>query len=374
MQISLSTYRPATGWHPPLPVALDSPTTLVLAFGAGSFVEDAAPFFALADAFPRSVHAGCSSGAESSGDGLEHDHIAVAVVRFDTTWLQAATVTVRRRPDSATMGAALAAQLPPEGLRMVLLLSESQGVDGDALLRGLRGGLPRSTQIAGGLAGDRGATATPWVYGADGRLPAPGQACAVGLYGTALRIGQGHAGGWQAWGDAHRVTRHHANVLYELDGLPALAVYRSRLGAAAERLPAAALRHPLAVSDGRGGAPSIRCVLSVDEARGALVLGGTLPEACAVRVMRAEVDALQLSTARALQEALAALPAGDSRLLLSIGCLGRQLAMAEAGGSLPGRPPSAIGFYSFGELGPGRHAGEVLLHHQTHAFTALAEA
>lgn len=380
MQVSLSKYHPATGWHPPLPIALDSRSTLVLAFGGSRYADDPEPFFALADAFPQSVHAGCSS--DGGGEGCADAALNVAVLRFEHARLAAATLTVRRREDSALMGAALGAQLPQGGLRMAFLLGDGEGIDGEALLRGLRGSLPRCVMLAGGLAGDRAGLAKAWVYGADGHLPAPARACVIGLYGERLRFGQGHARGWQCLSLPLPVTRACGKVLYEIAGRPALAEYKRHLGEHAGSLPGVALAYPLAVTDAAGGAPSIRSVLAVDECRGALVLSGSVPEGAVVRLMHARPDDLQGSSERAAHQALAALPPGARSVMISVGCPARQWLQAEAGCSpRTGLRPAElagtaqVGFHSFGEVGlPVGGAGGAQLHHQTQTFTALAEA
>lgn len=401
MQISLSIYRRSTGWFPPLPSELDSPQTLVLVFGDSAFVEEPAPFLELSDCFVQAVLAGCSSGPVPGACGWRPGELTAAVIRFQDTHLHGAAVQVRQRRDSALMGAALAAQLPAvpmqqqdahggvaplerQGpLRLALLLSDGQAVDGEALLRGLRGGLPLSARITGGLAGDRGATGPAWVYGCDGRLPAPGRACVVGLYGPRLHVGQGHAASWQPMGMAHHITRAHGSVVYELDGRPALEVYRGYLGSEAARLPASALLHPLALTAADGQTPAIRSVLTVDEHRGALLLATSLAEGSRVQVMQRQTDDLALSTRQAAQRAVQALPPGARHLLLAVGCLdlpGADGTMTDAPLAMPW-PLSlsrdalpAVGFHSLGELAAGASPGEVQLHHQTQAFTALAEA
>lgn len=380
MQVSLSKYHRATGWQPPLPTAMDSRGTLVLVFGSSGYAEDPEPFFDLADAFPKAVHAGCSS--DGAGDDGADAALSVAVMRFEHVGLAAAALTVRRHADSALMGAALGAQLPHDGLRMAFLLGDGGGTDGEALLRGLRGSLPRCVPLAGGLAGDRAGLSKAWVYGADGHLPAPARACVVGLYGERLRFGQGHARGWQCLSMPLRVTRACGKVLYELGGQPALAEYKRHLKEHAGALPGAALTYPLAVTDMAGGAPSIRSVLAVDECRGALVLSGNVPEQAVVRLMHARPDDLQGSSDRAARQALSALPAGARSVMISVGCPARQWLAAEAGhGPRPAARPAElagmpqVGFHSFGEVGlPVGNGDAAQLHHQTQAFTALAEA
>jgi len=77
--------------------------------------------------------------------------------------------------------------------------------------------------------------------------PRPGRIAAVGFYGDAIQVGHGSAGGWDVFGPKRRITRSKGNVLYELDGEPALDLYKRYLGEDAKGLPGSALLFPLKV-------------------------------------------------------------------------------------------------------------------------------
>jgi hypothetical protein len=53
---------------------------------------------------------------------------------------------------------------------------------------------------------------------------------ALGFYGSNIKLGYGSLGGWDSFGIERLVKRLSSNVLYELDGKPALALYKSFLG------------------------------------------------------------------------------------------------------------------------------------------------
>ena len=93
--------------------------------------------------------------------------------------------------------------------------------------------------------------ARTWVLHAG--APASGHVTAVGFYGDRVQIGHGSAGGWDPFGPRRLVTRSKGNILYELDGKPALELYKQYLGERAEGLPATGLLFPLALSRGEPG-------------------------------------------------------------------------------------------------------------------------
>src|SRR6185437_10560670 len=132
-------------------------------------------------------------------------------------------------------------------------------VNGSALTDGLRSILPH-TPISGGLAGDGTRFGDTWVV-ADG-APRPGFASIVAFYGDCVRLGHGSNGGWDKFGPERKISRSRGNVLYELDGRPALDVYKSYLGELASGLPSTALLFPLAIRASLSSAdPLVRTVL-----------------------------------------------------------------------------------------------------------------
>jgi hypothetical protein len=144
-----------------------------------------------------------------------------------------------------TAGRDLARKLDRPGLRGVLVLSEGLRVNGSQLVKGLNSVLPESVVVTGGLSGDGTAFKRTWVCIGD-RIQS-GLVAAVGFYGDYVVISHGSKGGWDKFGPERVVTRSEANVLYELDGKPALSLYKEYLGEKAADLPASGLLFPLAM-------------------------------------------------------------------------------------------------------------------------------
>ncbi len=110
-------------------------------------------------------------------------------------------------------------------------------------MRGLNARLPEHVVVTGGMAGDGARFARTWVL-ASGK-PQSDAVVAVGLYGPSLRITHGSQGGWDAFGPERKVTASQGNVLYALDGRPALELYKAYLGERASELPSSGLLFPL---------------------------------------------------------------------------------------------------------------------------------
>ena len=171
-------------------------------------------------------------------------------------------------------------------------------------------------------------------------------------------------------------------MLYELDGEPALDIYKRYLGDYAKDLPASGLLFPLALlSEEREEIGLIRTLLGIDEVAGSLILAGDIPQDGYLRLMHASSDAL-VDGAEAAAEAAARMHGSDGHgLVLLVSCIGRKLVMGdrvdeevEAVGAVFGQNCVLTGFYSNGEISPFLETTECKLHNQTMTITYLNEA
>ncbi|MFN8225022.1 MAG: FIST N-terminal domain-containing protein [Gaiellales bacterium] len=364
------------GWSKPF-TEVDSDQTLVLAFGAPALVDDDAPIRALRDAFPRSVLVGCSTAGEILADQVLDHGLTVAVARFDDVRLTLETAEVADR-DAAETGAALGARITArdQDVNAVFVLSDGLAVNGSSLVEGLLDALPTGAIVTGGLAADDDRFQRTWVI-ADGRA-ATGCITAVGLSGPRLVVGHGSRGGWDIFGPERMITRSEGNVLYELDGQPALDLYRHYLGDRASGLPATALLFPLAVRRSTADTDTlVRTILGIDEETRSMRFAGDVPEGGLAQLMRANFERVIDGASSAAE--IAAQPDLDETLAIAISCVGRRLVLGERTeeeleatlDALGGRA-NLVGFYSYGEISP-LGLGSCDLHNQTMTLTTLGE-
>ena len=376
MRIQTLSYDATTGWSAPLDSSLDSSRTLVLAFAAPGFADHLEPFRTLARAFPRSHVLGCSTAGEIHATRVRDDSIAVAIARFEHTPLRTAVAKLSRTSDSFDAGLRIARTLEAPDLRAVFVLSSGDaiGVNGSELVHGINEVLEGRATVTGGLAGDGDRFRHTWVL-ADG-VPASGIVTAVGMYGERVRVGHGSKGGWDMFGPERVVTRATANVLYELDGRPALELYKHYLGERASALPAAGLLFPLAVrASDDSERRLVRTILAVDERTQSLTFAGDVPEGALAQLMRANFDRLIQGASDAALDCRG----GEPVLSLAISCVGRRLVLGEraeeeteaVAEALPAGT-AQIGFYSYGEISPYTD-GTCDLHNQTMTLTTLGE-
>jgi len=356
---------------------------LLLVFAAAEHMANPTLAASLEAAFPHSIRIGCSTAGEIHGDEVSDHGVTITGLHFASARAQEARTHLTDMADSRAAGERLAAQLDGQGLRAVLVFGQGVAINGSALVAGLSGGLPPDVIITGGLAGDGGAFQRTWVLTSEG--VSDRHVVAVGLYGDALQIGHGSFGGWEAFGPARKVTRCENNVLYELDGEPALEIYKRYLGEYAKDLPASALLFPFSmVGKDRASLGLIRTILGVDESSGSLILAGEIDPEGYLKLMHANPNALVDGAQHAAEMARAMMPEEGLGILVS--CVGRKLVLGgrvdeelEAVADVFGHGCTLTGFYSYGEISPlfpapsSTPGQSCRLHNQTMTITLLAE-
>ena len=379
MHIETLSFRADKGWSTyPLPL-LDSTRTLVVVFGASSFLDTPAPILDLVAAYPNSHFLGCSTSGEILGDDIHDDTLVVAIAEFRESELATADAIVSSPAGSQAAGQSIARALKRDDLRAVLVLSDGLGVNGSELVRGLNSVLPPSVVVTGGLAGDGPRFQRTWVL-SQGR-PTQGVISAVGFYGSSLHVGHGSRGGWDRFGPERVVTRSTGNVLFELDGKPALELYKTYLGERAAGLPATALLFPLALRTSADDSKIlVRTILSVDEATQSMTFAGDIPQGSLAQLMRANFERLIEGAGDAAHRtATAGDPTQGEVLAIAVSCVGRRLILGqraeeEVAATVDALPRGAqqVGFYSYGEISPFT-TGHCDLHNQTMTLTTISE-
>jgi hypothetical protein len=366
------------GWSAPAQRELAS-AQLVIVFARGDLLERGDLCGELRRTYPEANIVGCSTAGEIAGARVLDGSLVATAVRFDSSRVEAAVVELQSAADCLEAGRALGRALRHDDLSHVFVLSEGVAVNGTELARGLAASLPPGVAVTGGLSGDSERfERTLVLFGEEARS---GRVVAVGLYGDRLRFGFGSLGGWDAFGPMRRVTRSSGNQLFELDGRPALALYKQYLGEHAAELPASALLFPLLVRPPDGESEVVRTVLSVNDIDQSMTFAGDVVENAEAQLMMANFDRLVDGAEGAASRAHHALQGGRADLALLVSCVGRKLLLkqrteeeVEVVRDVLGEGVCLAGFYSYGELCPTAPRASCELHNQTMTITTLAEA
>lgn len=353
---------------------------LVLIFGSPTLIAhpDLAP--RIKACCPNAILLGCSTAGEMTHRGLAEDTLVLTLAQVNRVGLALATTDLAGMDDSRAAGQRLGAQLASARPRALIVFGQGIGINGSALIEGLNDALGDGVTITGGLAGDGARFERTLVMTPAGASDTA--IVALGLSGEALRFNHGTFGGWEPFGTLRKVTRSAGNVLYQLDGKPALDIYKAYLGEEAKDLPASALLFPFEMLDAaRSSTGVIRTIVGIDEAEGSLTLAGDLDPDGYLQLMHANSDQLisGAETAASTARGMAPHPGGGIALLIS--CVGRKLAMGyrvdeeiEAVAEILGEDTVLTGFYSYGEISPFVPGAACRLHNQTMTVTWIAEA
>ena len=375
MKIDTLTYARGIGFSTPLPPA-NASNLLILIFGHTDYLDDPSAFEQLQQRYPHAILMGCSSAGEILDKHIYDHSLVISIVQFEKTRLHIEYARIDAPTASRTIAQTLADKLSNPDLKGVFVLSEGLNINGSELAAGFNDVLPTNIIVTGGLAGDGERFAHTWVL-KNGK-PQRNIIAALGFYGD-IHIGHGSQGGWKPFGPAREVNRSEHNILYELAGTPALALYKTYLGEMASGLPATGLRFPLALSQVNDNNELVRTILAIDEAAQSLIFAGDVPVGSQAQLMRANLDQLLEGAEEAALMCDA--ETDDPILAIAISCVGRRMVMGadaeeEVEAVLDNLPPSTtqIGFYSYGEISPAnKDKGHCHLHNQTMTITTFYE-
>lgn len=378
MRTTTFTWDPGSGWSVPLE-SLDcrSDRGFVLAFaerdgGAQTALDQ------LHRALPDVTVVACSTAGQILGNRVDPAGLVAAATTFETAEVRSARVQMgaadpydRGRELAASLSAA-AGDLPIAG---VMVFGGGLRLNGSALVAGLTAGLPPGTALSGGLAGDGPRFEHTWVH----LNGSTSDDCAVALavVGDSPRFRHGCQGGWDGFGPQRTITRSDGNVLYELDGQPALSLYKQYLGDRARELPSSALLFPLTVTSPQGTTRTVRTILAVDEIDQSMTFAGDVPTGWTARLMWTTTDGLTDGASVAGEESAQE----QAGLAMAVSCVGRRLVLGarteeelDSVVDAIGDCVPLIGFYSYGEIAPVGDPAMCALHNQTMTVTTISEA
>ncbi len=355
---------------------------LVLVFSSVKRFNEGKLQSTLKQRYPTAQIIGCTTSGEISPNGVFDDSIQITAIQWQKVIQRVAQSKSSNMQDSFETAVNLAKQLKADTLRTVLVISDGLNVNGSELISGFQsvlGDIP----IIGGLAGDGGEFVKTLQLFND--TISDRMVIAVGLYGDALVTASGALGGWRPYGPPRKVTKSNKNVVYELDGKPALSLYQMYIGAAFSKgLPGSGLKFPLAViEEGKRDVERIRTLLAIDPKENSLTFAGNVEEGITVRLCQTNHDRLVEGAGAAANLVLDGLDAQKTNqpgLAICVSCVGRKGVMAEQVvdeiklvQQILGAQTSVTGFYSYGEIAPRPNTTDSVLHNQTMTIGYLSE-
>jgi hypothetical protein len=323
---------------------------------------------------------GCSTSGEISGSGLSINSAVLGGIATDRIDFEIVTVEgLDKNCESAGRRLAESFSGTP---RMIQIFSDGLTGNGCAILRGISGVLGNGVPVTGGAAGDNGDFQKTLQFG-QGRIYSDA-ICGIAFYGD-FGLGHGVRSGWTPIGLSKQVTRAVGNVVYELNGEPALNVLERYLGHHAEKLPAIGVEYPLGFVN-RSNSPDqeelyvLRASMSVDRKERSISFAGEIPEGVMVNLTCSDKTSILDATGTAAREAKSLLGRNKPRVIFCYSCMARRIVLGsrtteeiamirtEFGPEVP-----MVGFYSYGEFCPVGPATVNCLHNETITLTVLGE-
>ena len=358
--------------------AIDLKNPLVLIFGNRYLLEDDSIYSDLRVKFPDGHLVFGSTSGDITADFVDDEGITVTAIEFEKSHFEIKTSNVLNTDlDSFKTGKDLVNQFTKEGLKHIFVISEGSFINGSELTKGMNAATDENLLITGGLCGD--AARFEKTLASYNENPKPGEIVAIGFYGDTFEASFAIHGGWTPFGPERIVTKSESNVLFELDGKPALDLYKKYLGDKSKELPGAALLYPLNVKSQDEKQSYVRTILNIDEEKNTMILAGDIPENSKVQLMMTNVDNIANASELAAKQALIKRET-KPQLALLVSCIGRKLVLDQRVEeeidevvSVIGDDTTFCGFYSYGEIAPFNLEVNCQLHNQTMTITLSSE-
>lgn len=364
-------------WSEPFDPAMDSESTMILVFFESTLVIDK-HLKTIREAFPKSKILGSSTSGEIQNGEINDYSIVCTVIKFAHTRLKLISSAVNFET-SAEVGRSISDSLASPELKNILLFTEGLDIDGSDLVKEMHQSLLEKNchvPISGGLAGDGDRFVNTFViFGSEIKTH---HAVALGFYGDHIQVFAGTGTGWDPFGPVRVVTKAIKNTVFEIDGIPALKLYREYLNKDALNLPIPGVFFPLGVSWGKNE-NIVRSVARIDESNEALIFASRIPENTRVQLMHSNVMKLIDAANHALDNCHLDFTNGDPTFALIVSCIGRRMIMGQKTEDeieiirdhLP-LHTEISGFYSYGEFAP-TASKQNDLHNQTMTLIVFQE-
>ncbi len=351
---------------------------LHLVFSHKKYFEDENLKKQLKSTFENTILMGCSTAGEIGSKKVLDDTFVLTSIKFENTRVKKSVFNLNDNKDSRKAGETLAKELLDPDLKHVFILSEGLNVNGTHLIEGINSILDHKINVSGGLAGDNGNFVKTYVADLENNFIS-NCVSAIGFYGGNISTSSASYGGWDSFGIDRVVTKSIENVVYEIDGKPALELYKTYLGDLSSELPASALFFPIEMRESEHSELLVRTILGISENDQSLTFASNIPEGSSIRLMKTNVNRVIDGAEKATQIIKKSI-IKEPELVIMVSCIGRKLVLkkltqdeVEAVTSSFDDDVFFTGFYSYGELSKQNGFSACSLHNQTMTLTSISE-
>jgi hypothetical protein len=368
-----------------VPLNNNKPSFMLL-FASPTTFDQQKLLTALKNKSPDSVIIGCSTSGEITPVGSLDNSVALMSIYSDQMNFVSG-IGNDIKSDARESGRALARDIQGkqngEKPKAGLILPDGLAGNGADIVRGVLDVFGSEFMLAGGAAGDDYLFKQTYEY-LDDKVVS-GSVVGVGMYGN-FEFGIGVRHGWIPIGNPRTVTKSESNILYELDGKPAVEIYEDQFGkdkevvSSEEPFARLAITYPLGISVEGKDEYLIRDPLTVD-GDGAITCAAEIPEGSTVYIMIGSREEAITAAGDAAEKAKLQVEGHDIKAVILFNCIARKkLLMNKKQEEIDkirevfGTEIPIIGFYTYGEQAP--LGGEVVtcsFHNETDVIFVLAE-
>lgn len=353
---------------------------------ASSSVYDQSILLKSVSSKTNAIIVGCSTAGEITSVGGSLDKSLAILTLYSDTVRFVAGIGNNIKDNPRQAGHDLATDIQSragEEVKAMIMFPDGLAGNGADIVRGILDVYGELFSVVGGSAGDDFAFKKTYQY-YQGQVLS-GSVVGVGMCGD-VHYGIGVRHGWIPIGIPKIATKSKGNVLYELEGKPAISIYEEQFGKDKklvdrnEPFARLAITYPLGiVAPGKDGF-LIRDPITVDD-NGAITCAAEIPEGSEVYIMIGSREEAISAARDAASIALANLHNKKPKLILLFNCIARKkLLLSKKHQEIQeirnviGEDVPLIGFYTYGEQAP--LGGQVLtcsFHNETDVIFLFAD-
>ncbi|MEH2334701.1 FIST signal transduction protein [Nostoc sp.] len=248
--------------------------------------------------------------------------------------------------------------------KLCLTHPESLTTSGVSILNGLKLALGQHVPIFGGLAADQSRYQNTYQFFQTEVLS---DSVPILLFSGTILFSHGVTSGWHPIGQISKVTKVDKNIVYEIDGKPALDFYHHYLG-----LLPPSIEYPLAVFDQNGDNFYIRAPIAYNQESGSITFFGDIPDQAVIKIAEAGYEDILAASKTSFMNALDNYPGAEPSAILFFSCVARRQILGTRAKEeyqniklcLTDYLP-ACGFYSYGEIAPIEGISQMQFHNET---------
>lgn len=329
-------------------------------------------------AFPNIDLIGCTTDGEMSSIlGFQQDSVTLMLFCSDNAEIRAGVgYGVKENPLTATHQAVQQATENSKTSPKLCIplpasyLADGSTTNGGLILSGLKLALGDDIPIVGGAAGDQFRFKTTYQFFRNEVLT---NALPILIFGGDILVSYGTGCGWQPLGSKSTITKSKGTILYEIDGVSALAFYQRYLG---YRQPTA--ENPIAVYEEDSDRYYMRVPNTCDPEVGSINFLGDVPEQAKIQMTDFNRDEVLHAVKTSCKNAIENYPGKEPEAILLFSCCCRrwllgtkakdeyQLVKTALGKEIP-----ICGFYTYGEYSPLKPQGITHYHQETFVTVLL---